>query len=280
MDLQGYYNQENIRRSLDNFFAGCTWFLTSGSHYSNNESWGTDPYVRVFGINEFYTKLGQGPDIFRPLICNSGVLGVFDIEYHNWDKKILFMPLNEHTFTKHNDIFKNYLEPVYRLLSKELGNEVIADKTWSGYHLLMMIERWGPVYNELLRLGWSLRNDRTPKCLEHQLIEAYNLIDPNDIKREKKTEISDGVVYHMFGRVLEYLCHKVIKEIKISIPIHICDPAEECISLDISQYADPVYMRIIRSIFSSWDKHNMIKSLSGLVNHPAFVDVIRKYNTY
>jgi hypothetical protein len=147
---------------------------------------------------------------------------------------------------------------------------------------LTEIERWSPVYNELVRLGWSLRPNGTPRCLEQHLINAYQVTDPQDLKRKEQISITDGVVYQMFGRVLEYLSRRVMKETQaqVSLPITFCDTEEACLSLDISQYADPVYMRIIRSIFSSWDKHNIIESLSRMVNQPTFLDVIRKDRGY
>ena len=87
MDLNEYYHHPVIKNNLINFFSGCNWFLTGGSQYSRDPSWGKDPAVRVFSITELENRLGQGPDIFRPLVDRHGVLGVFDIEYYNWDKK-------------------------------------------------------------------------------------------------------------------------------------------------------------------------------------------------
>jgi len=307
MDIKEYYHNSIIKDRLQNFFSGCDWFLTAGSQYSRDPCWGDDPPVRVYDISEFDERLGDGPDVFRPIISRHGVLGVFDLEYYNTrNKELLFLPLRREMsdipekFGFHDLVFREYLEPVYQRISSALGDETIADMTWSGYHFLTEIKRESPVYNKLLMLGWHLRDKNAEgplmpnnqemaikmainiRCLEPQLIAAYSAIDEADIKRRVPTTIADGVVYTMFGRILEYLCHCVISDTQkeIDVPITICDSADQGISLDISQYGDPVYMRIIRSAFSSWDKHNMNGFVSDLVGEAPFLDVVRKYGKF
>lgn len=282
MDLNEYYHHPAIRNNLHSFFSGCNWFLTGGSHYSRDPNWGKDPAVKVFPISELDNRLGQGPDIFRPLATRNGVLGVLDIEYYNWDKKTLFLPAEEKEFGMRDKIFREQLEPIYQILSQTFGEECIIDTTWSGYHLLTEIWKHSSVYDLLFELGKSWREDGTPRCLEKQLIAAYNEIHQDDLKRNQGTDLDDGVVYQQFGRVLEFLSHQIVPQVqgKVSLPVTICDSTEECLSLDLSQYADPVYMRIIRSVFSSWDKHNQIESLSQMVGKPPFLDVVRRYGAY
>ncbi len=282
MNIQDYYDHPVIRRGLRNFFNGCTWFLTSGSHYSLDPGWGRDPPVRVFPMHQFEQRLGRGPDVFRPIISKSGVFGVFDLEYYNWDKKTLFSSTEGRPFGIHDDIFQEHLEPVYSMISQAFGNEGIIDMTWSGYHVLTEIERGSDVYQRLRSLGELLRPDGTPRCLEQSLLQQYAVLDSHDQKRRDGISANDGIVYHQFGRVLEYLTHKIMRgaQPRVRLPITICDTAEECVSLDLSQYADPVYMRIIRSIFSSWDKHNMIHSLAQIVQRPPLLEVVRKYGNF
>jgi len=282
MDLNEYYQHPVIKNNLLNFFSGCNWFLTGGSHYSRDPKWGKDPAVRVFPITELEVRLGQGPDIFRPLVDRHGVLGVFDIEYYNWDKKTLFLPDKEQEFGVRDKIFRRQLEPIYQIISQTFGEECIIDTTWSGYHLLTNIWKKSSVYELLFELGKSWRDDGTPRCLEKSLVTAYNEKIYDDLKRNSGTDLKDGVVYQQFGRVLEFLSHQIIQQAqeKVSLPVTICDSTEECLSLDLSQYADPVYMRIIRSVFSSWDKHNQIESLSQIVGKPPFLDIVRKYGSY
>ncbi len=280
MNIQEYYAHPETRERLKNFFEGCSWFLVAGSHYARDPNWGKAPAVRVFKIDELQSRLGQGPDIFSPLTSRNGVLGVLDIEYYNWDKKVLFLDSTDgRRFGVHDDIFKSELEQVYKSISDMLGEDIISDTTWSGYHFITNVDRGSPVYDRLLELGMRNKKDEMPRCLEDTLIRAYLSTDSSDPKRESAIGIDDGVVYNQYGRIMEFLCHKVMKECegRVHLPITMCDTNEECLSLDISQYADPVFMRIIRTPFSSWDKHNIIPSLSGIVNEPPFLDVVRKY---
>jgi hypothetical protein len=263
MNYYEYY--QKLQPQIRNFIGDCTWFLTAGSDYSSDPNWGEDPYVKVFPIHMFPYKLGSGPDIFRPIISNSGVLGVFDIEYSNCNKEVLFQ--------RRKSIFTKQLEPVYKLISSIFGNEIIADVTWSGYHFLTDIKVGSKVYNKLLEIG-SLN------CLEPTLQYAYSVIDNNDIKRLKPISIQDGIVYNQFGRLIEFISHLVIKSVNCEIPITLCDTESESISLDPSQYGDPVFMRIIRTAFSTWDKHNINPYLKSYVNKPPLVDVIRKYREF
>lgn len=279
MDIQEYYQNPTTINGLRNFFSGCDWFLTSGSHYSRDPNWGTAPRVRVFPISELEQHLGQGPDIYRPLISRDGVLGVFDIEYFHWDKKTLFLPKDDKQFGVHDQIFQEQLEPIYQYVSETFSDECIIDLTWSGFHVLTDILHNTSVYDALLSLGQNKRQDGTPQCLEHSLLAQYSYCDQNDLKRRHPISTEDAIVYHQFGRVLEFLSHKIIQDVKpkVNLDITISDTQEEGLSLDLSQYGDPIYMRIIRTAFSSWDKHNIIESLSNIVQQPPFVDVIRKY---
>ena len=65
---------------------------------------------------------------------------------------------------------------------------------------------------------------------------------------------------------MEYLAHLVMKEVrgKTSIPVVCTEVAcqqgkkgREAISLDLSMYGDPIYLRDIRCPFSSYQKHKV-----------------------
>lgn len=272
MDIHQYYHDPKIWEQLGRVFANCDWFLLSGRDYAQDR-----PPVRVHRISRLGDELGNGPDIFMPIILRNGVLGVFDLEYSHSDKMALFSPEEIDGVPFHDFVFIKYLEPIISSLEAAFGDECMTDTTWSGYHILTQIERDSAVYRRLLELGKGRDAFGIPKCLEHKLVHFCCTPEPWDPKREKPPSVEDLVVYEMFGRVLEFLSHELMAAEYFDKPIVICDSAEDCISLDLSQYADPAIMRIIRTPFSSWDKHNMHEPQKSQVpeNFP-FLDVIRK----
>lgn len=276
MNIREYYNNDIILPKLQNIFSGCDWFLVSGEDYSKDK-----PPVRVHKIDQLRNQLGNGPDIFMPLTSSKGVLGVFDLEYSHSDKRALYSPQEFNGIPFHDYVFLNYLEPIISSIEFTFGDECITDTTWSGYHILTQLERNSPVYNKLLELGSEKNRFGSPKCLEYKLMQLSSIKDYQDPKREKPIAVNDLIVYEQYGRVLEYLSHEIMRAFHFDKPISICDAKEDCISLDLSQYADPLFMRIIRTPFSSWDKHNMQEPIKSIVGEPKpFLDVVRKWRDF
>jgi len=91
-------------------------------------------------------------------------------------------------------------------------------------------------------------------------------------RRHRSVPYSHGRVFDGMGRLMEYLAHLVMKEAKgkTSVPVVCTEVAcqqgskgREAISLDLSMYGDPIYLRDIRCPFSSYQKHKVEKHKVG-----------------
>ena len=151
------------------------------------------------------------------------------------------------------------MEPSYLKidsLMSEYGIPHLNDSTSSGYHFISQIPFSSPVHRRLEEIGH----------LEDSLKEKYARVQSDDDKRKRPVPERDALGYSAIGRLMEYLSHRVIDEAgpESPIPITVSDAAvmrvergREGMSMDITQYGDPLYMRDIRTTFSTHQKHKV-----------------------
>jgi len=128
--------------------------------------------------------------------------------------------------------------------------------TGQGYHFSMQIKRGSKA--DLMLQEYGKLNDAvqgkylTPTTHRHRYVSPLH-----------------GKAFDGMGRVMEYLAHKIIREAKniCDIPITTTDTAvgkskygmREAISIDLSMFGDPIYMRDIRCPFSTHQKHKVMR---------------------
>lgn len=193
----------------------------------------------------------EGLDLFRSVWDRDATLAVWDVEYFNLDTwaglygdQIAYFEL---------------MEPTYRLIEELLdgyGIPHLNDTTASGYHFVSRIPFSSPVHARLEAIG----------APERSLMEKYAVVPGGDNKRTRPLPERDARGYSAIGRLTEFLCHRVIERSagRGPLPVMISDVASartprgrEGMNLDITQYADPLFMRDIRTSFSTHQKHKV-----------------------
>jgi sugar phosphate isomerase/epimerase len=118
-----------------------------------------------------------------------------------------------------------------------------------GYHLLWRVGRDSRAFSRLARKG------RVPVSLQSKYAQAQ-------APANERIEPDLGAAYSGAGLVLEYLAHEVMKRpcTDFPVPVEITavrdpeDDSDEAVSIDLSEYADPLFLRGIRVPFSVYRK--------------------------
>lgn len=251
--VRRYYRTDAVRRRIAEFCGGepftCEYLVGFGEYLVRN---GYDRPLRLTNRPEELPELMEdGLDLFRAVWDRKSTLAVWDIEYFNLDTW-------QGLYSEQTAHFR-LMEPVYREIENLLeayGIPHLNDCTSSGYHFVSRVPFSSPVHRKLERIG----------CLEESLIEKYSLVPGGDNKRTRPLPLKAGRGYSGIGRLHEFLSHLVIERTRrrSPLPVTVSDAAvtrsergREGLSLDITQYADPLYMRDIRTTFSTHQKHKV-----------------------
>jgi len=278
-----YFKANNIKRLIYEQFEDSDFCVGSGPALINM-GWSKafpvhavphDDNPAKYWFNHPINSLDQlfylGLDLFKPLREKQDkfLYITWDIEYFNReDYSFLYKEYGENQ----KWIFAQ-MAPVFEYISSLLnsyGIRYLIDVTASGIHIWSKISTDARVFKEFAREGY----------LEESLIEKYNKVVAGDIKRQYPLPLSYGRAYNTAGKLIEYLTHKVIRAGKriTPLPVTISDSsqggetfAHSGISSDITQYAHPIYMRVLRLIGSMHQKVNM-KFFEGA--YPA-IDILK-----
>lgn len=259
-DVRKFYRDKNVRERIYEFCGGkkfsCEYLVGFGEFLARNG------YFRPLRLsnqqNDIAGMMDQGLDLFRSVWDKKATLAVWDVEYFNLDTwQGLY---RDQIF--HFDL----MEPVYQAIEDlltEYDIPHINDSTSSGYHFISQIPFASSVHRKLERIG-------NP---EDGLIRKYSQTRADDDKRMRSVPLRAGRGYSGIGRLHEFFCHIIIERTRKTSPLSvtISDTAtgrtqrgREGMNLDITQYADPLYMRDIRTTFSTHQKH---KVYLGKVSH-------------
>ncbi len=260
--IRRYYQNKAVRERIREFCGGedisAEYFVGFG------ESLAREGYRRPLKLVPDYSYLAglmdQGLDLFRSVWDKSSTLAVWDVEYFNLDT---WAGIYSDQLT-----YFELMEPTYRAIEAtltEYGIPCINDSTASGYHFISRIPFSSPVHARLEEVGY----------LEESLSQKYASVPGGYGKRNRPLPERDGRGYSAIGRLMEFLSHRVIRRARTasSLFITISDAARgrsprgrEGMSLDITQYADPLYMRDIRMSFSTHQKNKIYIGKVGIKN--------------
>ncbi len=202
----------------------------------------------------FHDILDKGLDIFRSIWDKCGTVCVLDIEYFNLDYagEVYYNP--ERTFKK--------IEPLYNLIKslyQKYNIPYLCIMTGQGYHFSSFVSTDSALSKKLENIGY----------IEETVAKKYREMT----RRRRKVSIAYGKIFNAIGRLMEFLTHQILAEgNKISpVPIVFSDIpvgkrgeiGREAISIDLTAFADPVYMRDIRCPFSTHQKHRLQKYKVG-----------------
>lgn len=243
--MEEYFKNPSIRARILEFVGGVppssvtSVFLArcDAAEYSEVEARSPDD------LDEF---LDNGLDIARSLWDRRHLVVHLDIEYVNFDSPIEAYLNPGRSFELQN--------PVARTVQKillEYGIQPLHLLTGRGHHFVWQIERESDVFHRLASFG------RLPDSLRALYIK------PHPPMGEPVPRMV-GEAFAGLSLVMEFLAHR-IKQIaapSCRLPVELTavevGPSErgrEMISIDISEYGDPLHTRMVRIPFTVYRKH-------------------------
>jgi hypothetical protein len=241
---QIYYCNSDVRRRVGEFIGadasegyGCE-FLTASDEQAL-------PPFKVYSPKALNSFFDGGLEICRSLWDRDALIADFDIEYVNFDYPAEAFLKPERVFA----IQQSVVETIEGLL-QEYGIEALRVLSGRGYHFIWQIEQNSAVFAELAEIG------RAPSSLWTTELELH---PPND----RAVPIELARAFAGLGLAMEFLAHraKQIAAPLAKIPVELTavevGPSfhgREMISIDISEYGDPLYSRTIRVPFSVYLK--------------------------
>ncbi|OGH57076.1 MAG: hypothetical protein A3G34_14650 [Candidatus Lindowbacteria bacterium RIFCSPLOWO2_12_FULL_62_27] len=249
LDQVEYYRDPAVRRRIAQFVEASSYIVG----YGESELWrGNTKGFYASPVSGLGRMLDRGLDILICLQQRRATLGITDIEYYNPR-----FPGEAHLNPQR--VFR-LIEPVYECIQtvyRRYGIPVVAVFTGQGYHFWSQFP-FGPKHRRLEELG----------RLEPTVARAY-------ARRRIPSETALG--FSGMGRLHLFLAGEILREISTArrtgqrmLPVYFSDVhppfGREAVSIDLTSYADPVYMRDARVPFSSYQKHRVLTDKVGRKN--------------
>jgi hypothetical protein len=239
-----YYRDAHVRARILQFTGAeardepsCE-FLAAGDEAAAQPSKSHSP-------QELNSLLDKGFEISRSLWDHYALIADFDIEYVNFDDPAEAFVDPERVFA----IQQPVVEAIEQLL-RDYGIKPLHVLSGRGHHFVWRIPQNSAVFKELAQIG------RGPPSLWECETEVH---PPN--ARAVPMELARA--FTGIGLAMEFLAHRVkqIAAQRTKIPVELTavevGPSQhgrEMISIDISEYGDPLYSRAVRVPFSAYLK--------------------------
>jgi hypothetical protein len=238
-----YYRNFDVRRRIGEFIGNggndCACeFLAASDEATAQPSKSHSP-------QELNFLLDKGFEISRSLWDHYALIADFDIEYVNFDDSAEAFVAPDRVFA----IQQPVVETIEQLV-REYSIDALHVLSGRGHHFVWRIAQNSAVFKELAEIG------RGPPSLWECETEVHS-----PTARPVPTQLARA--FAGLGLAMEFLAHRV-KEIAApftEIPVELTavevGPSQhgrEMISIDISEYGDPVYSRAVRVPFSVYLK--------------------------
>ncbi len=241
---QCYYQDTDVRARIREFI-GATTVHESSCEFLAASDENAAPPCKPYPPRALNALLASGFEISRSLWDHYALIADFDIEYVNFDDPAEAFVDPERVFAIQQPVAKTIEQ-----LLREYGIKPLHVLSGRGHHFVWRIAQNSAVFKELAALG------RGPPSLWECETEVH---PPNT--RPVPTQLARA--FAGLGLAMEFLAHRV-KEIAApftKIPVELTavevGPSEhdrEMISIDISEYGDPLYSRMVRVPFSAYLK--------------------------
>lgn len=255
-DLRQYYAREEVRTRIVEFLGGgdldqasCAYILAS-----NGESLHS---LVPRPPTELPLCLDTGCEILRSMWDRTGLLAHLDIEYVNFDfpGEVYLSP--ERAFR-----IQAPVAAATRELLSQWGIAPLHLLTGRGHHFIWQIDRQSTAFGQLAGLGRMPESVRQAYGRPH--LPHCHPVDP---------EL--GLAFAGLGEVMEWVAHLVRERAAEAsrVPIQLTDievgqlgheaRGREVVSIDLSEYADPLHTRHLRVPFSPYFKPRTNRHLVG-----------------
>ncbi|HEY5893859.1 MAG TPA: hypothetical protein VIT91_11565 [Chthoniobacterales bacterium] len=264
-----YYDNPQVQARFIEFLGGHSIATARCHHLTAGDA--SDPQRRIpMHPRELPVLFREDADICRSLWDRESLIADLDLEYVNFDEPAAVYLDPERAF--------GFQDPVARIVERLLLTfEIVPLHSLSGrgHHFTWRIRQNSAVFNRLAGLGRG-----TASLWE---ISARPHKPDGEVVSYKLASAFAGL-----GLVMEYLAHR-IKELaapRCQVPVELTavetgpgDRGREMISIDISEYGDPLYSRLLRVPFSHYSKpkhqrwllgEDLVKNLPDLFCIPLF----------
>jgi hypothetical protein len=239
-----YYGDTNVRARILEFIGAATGGESSCEFLTGSDDSSSLPF-KSYSPQSLNLLLDCGFEICRSLWDRDALIADFDIEYVNFDDPA-------EAFLKPERVFAIQLpvvETIERLL-REYGIDALHVLSGRGHHFIWRIEQNSALFEELAEIGrappslWAIEREPHP---------------PNG----NAVRIELARAFAGLGLIMEFLAHRLkrtaapVAKIPVELTAVEVGPLEhgrEMISIDISEYGDPLYSRTIRVPFSVYLK--------------------------
>lgn len=254
MDVKEYYRMPAVRFRVIEFLGGRT--LGEATCFYIGRPWDTiKPGFNMAKPGEVHSFLDKEWDVARSLWDRVWLIADLDVEYTNFDFPAEPFLDYRRTFALQRPVF----QAVQRIFSA-VGIRPLHAISGRGHHFVWKAPIDSPVFEQLVRIG------RLTPALEGQ----YTARQPPD---NVPVGLRLGKAFSGLGLLMEYVAYRILQESQEDCPIPVYPEAvdfgpqergKEMISLDISEYGDPLHTRGTRTPFSiylkPWQYSNMLDS--------------------
>ena len=239
-----YYRDANVRARVLEFIGTSASGEPSCEFLAGGDE-NAQPPFKPYSQQSLNLLLDGGLEICRSLWDREVLIADFDIEYVNFDNSAEAFTVAERILA-----IQQPVENVIKQLLRDYGIQARHVLSGRGHHFVWQIEQNSDEFKELAALGrgppslWVAENGPHPpngRAVPHELARAFAGL----------------------GLVMEFFAHRVklIAAPLATVPVELTavevEPSNhgrEMISVDISEYGDPLYSRMIRVPFSTYLK--------------------------
>jgi hypothetical protein len=243
-ERRAYYGDRHVRERIDEFFGGSVPEQSSAIYFAA----GTDAvsnHRRALPLEEMPSWLEQGAEVNRSLWDRESLIAHLDIEYVNFDQPALPYLNPDRAFALQ--------EPVAEAVEKILGACGIRPLhllSGRGHHYLWKISQRSKAFAQLAAFG------HVPASLQRHYATMRSPTGDT-------VSAMLGAAFAGLGLVIEFVANqiKTASAAKCEIPVELGAietgagaDGRELVSVDITEYADPLSARVVRVPFSLYLK--------------------------
>lgn len=239
-----YYGDTNVRTRIGEFIGASSGGESSCEFLAAGDEHAAPPF-KSYSTPALNPLLDGGFEICRSLWDHNALIADFDIEYVNFDNPAEAFVEPERVFA-----IQQPVKDVIQRLLQDYGIAALPVLSGRGHHFIWRIEQDSAEFKKLAELGggppslWAAESEPHPpngRAVQNRLARAFAGL----------------------GLVMEFLAHRVkqiaapLTKIPVELTAVEVGPSEhgrEMISIDISEYGDPLYSRMIRVPFSVYLK--------------------------
>jgi hypothetical protein len=239
-----YYRDHDVRARIHEFIGPSETEEASCEFLAATDEDAPPPF-KSYPSSALSSLLNGGFEICRSLWDRNGLIADFDIEYVNFDDAAEVFVEPKRVFAMQQPV-----EEAIKRVLQEYGIRALHVLSGRGHHFIWQIKQNSVEFKELAELGRA-----TPSLWATET----KLHRPN----YHSVPVTLAHAFAGLGLVMEFLAHRVkrIAAPLAIIPVELTaievGPSEhdrEMISIDISEYGDPLHSRMIRVPFSVYRK--------------------------